>query len=849
MLNLTLTLKSIWRERWLFGLWILSLAMAVTGLLIVDVFRHSLTQTLKLQGQKVLTADVSVSARHPFSDADIGKFNQALPGPTGLTRVTEMYAMVSHSSTDRRATHLSSVRFIEDGYPLLGDLLIDSGKERKLLHGRDFLGLPQAWVVPDLLTLLNVKLGDAIKIGEVEFVLAGLVRKDSSQTFRIGTMAPRIYVHRQFLSGTKLVQFGSTFSDTLLAQLAAPSPGLKSSVEKAFADPTIQVTIPEDLEQGTFRVLSRLLDFLGLSGLVTLCLGWIAVYYLGRRWLSLEAPTIGMLKCLGLSARELRALMLQKLGLIMLVGVTLGAALAWLGAHAVLPMVKDSLPGEFQLVWSWPSTLLLLLVGPISGLLLMWPALRAVAGDSPLSLIQGLFSFRTSSLDFIGFALSTAGLFFILTLVQARSWSVTFIFLGALLGTVALVVVVALGLLHVLERVRMRSWLWQAQLTLAMWSRRKSLAILMIAVSALAGMLSQLIPNIEKTLVGELQSPWQGDRPSLFMIDIQDDQVPDLQSFLASNQIEVSQLAPFIRAKILQVNGQNFERAQGKSWTTREEETDARFRNRGINLSFRTELGPAEKILSGKPWAQLSHEFNRAEISVEDGYAQRLNLKLGDTLKFDLQGLELNAVIANLREVNWNSFEPNFFILFPSGVLDDAPKTWILTLRRNSHLSPSQIQALLAVPFPNITSINVQEALDNASEVLEKLSGGLKIASTLCLILGIFVFLMILLFQMASSQRDWVQLKVLGATQREVLVLQVMSFGGLCLFGLLLGSFMSVGVSGALARFAFTTRLMIDWSKMLQILVVSSGLAGAGMIALALLYRRRASLNTLLAES
>ena len=288
MAFIELVRTSFLRQKSLYVLWLLSLCAAVSGLVMVDVFRHSLTETLRVQGRKILTADVSLSTRRALSNQDRETFRLSTPSPARFAELTEMFAMVSSGSESR----LSMLRFISDEYPLLGELQIERAGQSTAGHGLALREANLAWVAGDLLTLMNLQVGSPIKIGELTFTIAGTIKKDSSQTFRMGNMAPRIYVHRDFLAPSRLVQFGSTFSDTLLAAFTMPEqPGLKASLERKFGDPSSQVTVPADLEQGSLRVLSRLLDFLGLTGLITLSLGWIGVYYLGRRWLSLESTS------------------------------------------------------------------------------------------------------------------------------------------------------------------------------------------------------------------------------------------------------------------------------------------------------------------------------------------------------------------------------------------------------------------------------------------------------------------------------------------------------------------------------------------------------------------------------
>lgn len=821
MVLLKLITTSLKRQRGLYILWILSLAAAVSGLLIVDVYRHSLTGTLKLQGRNILTADATLSARRMITEEEERTLQQGLPTDSSFARMTEMFAMVSGNSESR----LALLRFVSDDYPLLGELTLHPEEPAK---GKTLNEKPTAWAAGDLLALLDLKVGDTVRVGNLDFVIQKEIKKDSSQTFRFGNMAPRVYVHRRYLEQTGLVQYGSTMSDTLFAASESPISNIKETLEEKFKDATLRVTVPADLEQGSLRVLSRLLDYLGLTGLITLSLGWIGVYYLGRRWLAMESKSSAVLKCIGVSARQLQTMLFTKLTLILSSGVLIGGALAWSAAHGLMPFVKESLPAEFILMWSWQNTALLLIVGPMAGLLLLSQSISRLAHEKPLTLFQENTQAGPSNIKGVVVLLSlVATLFMALTFMQARSWKVTGTFIGALSASVLLIAVFGYGFLKTIERRRKPTWSWSTQLFTALWTRRAGTSLLLITVSALAGLLSQLLPHLEKTLVGELKSPQGVERPSLFMVDIQDEQLEPLKTFLQEKGLQYLQYSPFIRARILAVNDSDFERGKVGALATREEEVDARFRNRGVNLSYRKDLSASESIISGKNWKDLSTE--PPEVAVEESYAKRLGLKLNDVLRFDVQGVELEATIASLRKINWESFTPNFFVQFPDGVLNEAPKTWVMALKTHPTLTPPQVQTMITKQFPNVTSINVVEALDNVSEMVGKLSSGLKMASRLSLALGVFVFLMILLFQLISARRDWRQLLVLGLTARQVWTLQVLSYGLLCLLGTFIGGLLSLGVAWGLFHFAFDSRTDFDFPGMLQVWLITWGAALGGL--------------------
>lgn len=828
MVGLGLVLRSLWRGRGLYSLWIGSVCIAVAGLVVVDVYRASLAETLRLQGRNILAADLAVSVRRSLTDEEVGRV-AALLGPGAVTsRSTEMLAMVSGS----KSSHLAQLHFIEDNYPLAGELRID---------GERTADSPQVWASADFLVLTGLKLGDPVKIGQVELKITGTVAKDSTQTMRFGSMVPRIYLNRKFLTASGLVQTGSTLTDSYRALLPLPDRNLKKMVEAVFPDPAITVSTPDDLQQGSLRVLGRLLDFLGLVGLVGLSLGWVGIYFLAQRWLQGELVSLGILKAQGLSERWLNFYLRGKLGLILSLGAVFGGIVAWIAATLLFPLIRDSLPAEFVLTWSWTSTLILLLIGPGSGLLLLYESTRRSVTGSPLDLIRGRLSSPVSLFSVILTMVAASLLFILLTFLEARSWKVTFIFLGCLIGAIILMTFIGYLFLRAMAGITKTRQGWLTHLTASLWLRRQGMSLLLIVISGMAGLLAQLIPNLEQTLLRELKAPSMAERPALFMFDIQDDQVDPLEKYLIEQGITVSQRAPFIRSRIIKVNDTAYERAKPAEWATREEETDARSRNRGVNLSYRKELSPYEHILTGKKWNEMNSTLSEAEISVEDAYAGRIGLKLGDLIEFEIDGIPVKAKVASIRRVDWNSFEPAFFMIFPEGVLNEAPKTWIMTVKTSDKMTPVEIQTLVAGRFPNVTSVNVQNTLISITELFGKLSAGLKVAGWLSLTLGLFVYLIVLFFQLVSAERDWIQLRVLGLKTRQLLALQLYAYGGLCLAGSMLGAGLSVVMTWILARYVFSTSAGLNWSGILLVLLFT--LASVAATITVLIYRQRGAIR------
>ena len=785
----------------IFALWILNLSLAVTGLIVVDIYRASLKDMIDRQGRQMMGGDLALGARRPLTASERQTFRETVAG-AAFTDVTEMAAMVS-TKLDAR---LVSLRFVDDLYPLVGDLVVDQTPR----HGVDLNDGARAWVAAELLPLLDLEVGGHLRLGDLDVTVAGVISRESSSAFRFGALAPRVIVHRKWIKATGLVRFGSTVTDTILARTASPDVRTtRTTLERALSDPALEITDPAGLERGPLKVLARLLDFLGLIGLVTLTLGWIGVYYLGRRWLTLEQPDVVRLKFLGLTSRRLFGLLLIKLAVVMSFGVVCGGILSWICARALLPLFKDSLPPDLELHWAWGNVLTLIAVGPVAGVTLLFESTRGCARTPPVIGGEHLTAARPRPVSVVILILLVATMFVALTMAQARSWSVTGGFFGVLVAALTVSALIGWGVVAWVRRrhARIEHWAWH--LALAQWHRRAFTTILLIGVTTLATLLAQLIPHLEKTLVGALDQPGDVTRPALFLFDIQDDQLGPLGALLATNHVEVSQSAPLIRARILKINDRPFERQRAEVGATREEETDASFRNRGVNLSYRARLAKGESILRGRAWDQM-RTGDPADISVESKYAERVGLKLDDAVTVDVQGLEVNARVASLRVVDWNSFEPNFFIQFADGVLNDAPKTWITTVTSRPELNVPATQRLIAHEFANVSMLDVRETIKTISSLVEKLGQGLRVASRLTLGLGTFVILMVIYFQLMSSAEDWRQLRWLGLSPRQIWGVQTLTFGGLVALGLFLGTMFASVAALALARYAFAAAVTFD---------------------------------------
>jgi putative ABC transport system permease protein len=335
-------------------------------------------------------------------------------------------------------------------------------------------------------------------------------------------------------------------------------------------------------------------------------------------------------------------------------------------------------------------------------------------------------------------------------------------------------------------------------------------------------LLINFIPQVKTTLTTEFESPNKSKVPSFFLFDIQSDQMQPLESFLEKKDIPINIAAPMIRAKLISVNDIAFEKGKSSNEAmTREEERERRMRNRGFNLSFRGELLNGEEILKGRffkgTWDEASSKL--PEISIVESFAKRLDIKMNDKLKFLIQGLEIEGVVTSFRKVKWNTFNPNFFILFQPGVLEFAPKTHLATIKVNKQ-SRNMVQNEIVNTFPNVSIIDVTRLIEKIAYYIDQMGDALRWMAALCILCGLFVIFSISYFQSNKNINQIGLYKALGAnnqTIRSSFSLQTLLVTIIAsLFGILLSFLLNF----CFAYFIFDSIPQFEWETPLVTLVI-----------------------------
>ncbi|OQW46902.1 MAG: hypothetical protein A4S09_03065 [Proteobacteria bacterium SG_bin7] len=764
----------------------------------IDIIRFSVAQSLQGQSKILLAADLAVTARRELTAEERVVLKGLMSADDQIHEVRELYTMVKGDKNSR----LVQLKAIPSDFAFYGKLDFANNIPGDVV---DLNKSDKVWVHPELLTQLNLAIGDKIKIGDVNFEISNLISGDFVNSWKGLTLAPKIYIGLDRLNRTGLIKPGSTVSYNYLVKLSDPTlTKVKfNKLNEMLKDPVIRVYDDEKASKEIVRGLSAISDYLGLVAIVALFLAGIGVYFLFNGYILRKRSEIAIYNSLGLTRDQT---VLIYCGYLVTIG-TLALIPTWIVSYFILPAVSELIKTFMPfvvipyapysvLVVSFLVTMLAVGVSSFSALLRIRnePSANLFREDRglPLSSVWG----RVLGIIF------AAVLIWILAVYQSHSLRVSSFFLVGLGGLLVALTTVGIGFINLLGRIANKFSI-VPRLAVKSLSRQPTFSLFGIVAIGSSFFLTLLIPIIRDGLTHDLSQPPGVVLPNLFLFDIQDEQAAELNSLLRAKNFELENLSPVVRARVMEVNNQPFEKGQTPTLTsTREEDTEARFRSRGVNLSFRESLSDAEAIVEGKFYSEKFNERNEwAEISVEKFFMDQLHLRLGDKIVFDVQGVPVKGVVTSVRSVRWNTFSPNFFILIQPGVLEDAPKTFLGIIKGLSEIEVVAVQNIIVEKFPNISVVDVRRTVAQINIIIGTMMKILEIMSYLCLVIGFVIFIAVLYHHGESLVREWNLFSLLGMASSKVRQGYIMRM-------VLLGS-----VAGLVASLAavVVSRIMLKW--------------------------------------
>ncbi|EFI61558.1 MULTISPECIES: ABC transporter permease [Comamonas] len=798
-----LGLRNLWRDLRAgeLRLIIVAVLLAVAALSSVGFFADRLQAGLQRDARQLLGGDVVVVSDNPAPAVFVQQARQQ-----GLQTVaTASFPTMARAAQEQGgASRLVALKSVEPGYPLRGVLHLNQGTGQPDLEVRAIPENGHAWVDAPLLEALGLKLGDRLLLGDASFHISHIIAIEPDRGAGFMSFAPRVMINSADLPATRLVQPASRITYRLAVAAQADA---GRGAERAAQDylgwaqelaKSLHGVRVESLESGRpemRQTLDRAEKFLSLVALLSALLSAVAVALAARAFANSHLDASAMLRVLGQSQRRIALAYVVEFVSIALAASAAGVLLGWAVHHVFIwllaGLVESALPGASL----WPA-----LFGMGMGLTLLLafglPPVLQLAQVPPLRVMRrDLGALKPASWLVLGVGVTG---FAALLMVASRDIKLGLIAVGGFAVAVLLFAGLAWLAVKLLRQVVNEA---TAPRWLVMATRQVSAkpVYAVVQVSSLAvGLLALVLLVLLRTdLIASWRKATPANAPDRFVINVQPDQAQDFQAALKKAGVHSYDWYPMIRGRLIAVND------KAVSPDDYEEDRAKRLVDREFNISTAETMPDHNQIVGGR-W----QAGEQGAISMEEGIAKTLGLKLGDTLRFDIGGEESEARITSLRKVDWSSMRANFFVIYPVQHLDNVAVTYLAAYRAPDIKG---FDNALVNEFPNITNVDLSSTLAQVQQVMDQVIRAVEFLFGFTLVAGLVVLFASVTGTREERAREYAIMRAVGARSGLLQQVQSAELAGVGLMAGFLASCVALAVGWALARWVFDFEWNVLW--------------------------------------
>ena len=756
----------------------LCLALGVAAVVGVSSLVSTVRGSMAAESKDLLAADLRVEARRPLPP-EVAAFFDGLQHERA--DLVEMSAMASVAAG---ASRLVELKVADDAYPFYGTLELDPPLATSAL------GSDSAFIGPELAGELGLAVGDEVRIGGAAFEVAAVIVDEPDKVDFAMTLGPRVFLGSEGLARTNLFGEKSRVRYVSLYRLApeADADAVEEQLEAALTDsPYVRTRTHTNAQPSVQSSLKRVEDYLGLVALLSLLLGGIGVSQIVRAWLAGRARSVAVLRCLGYRAREIAASYLGHVLVLALAGSLLGAVLGTMLPALVRSYAPELFEGAEVSLFQPAAVVRGVVLGLLVATLFSLPSLTAIWRVPPAAVLRAE-AVPLSAPRTVRFGAPLA--LFVGVLLAARwqggAWLPALAFSGGLLVLTALLYGGARLASNLSARVPRGRFGPYVEHGLAAFSRPGSGTTGAVVALGIGVMVVVAMGLIEGRLSTALRTALPEDAPSIFLVDVQPEQWDGVRAALDASGAESLDAVPVVMARLRQVNGRDVRELAAESQETGRA---AWVFTREQRLTWSDELPPENELIAGELWSDPT----RAEVSVEEDFAEDLGVGLGSTVVVDVQGIPVELTVTSLRKVDWQSFRINFFLVVEPGILEDAPHWRLAAARLEPPSKELALQNELAASFPNVTILRVRPMLEKLAALLERIALGVRLLGSFTILTGLVILAGAVGTTALRRAREAALLKALGVTRGGVRRLFAWEYA---LTGLVAGT---LGAAGALA--------------------------------------------------
>lgn len=763
----------------------LAIVSGIAAMVAIHSLKASVESGIAGQAKELLGSDLQVSSRQPLAVADAAGLNRL------AARSSREVSFPSMMRFPNGGTRLVQVRALEGAYPFYGKI-----ETQPVDAWRRLADEPGVLLEPALLDQFSARPGDEIVLGGIPLKILGVITKAAPQANRFSGFAPAAYTRLADIEKSKLLGSNSMVSHLLHLEIPGgpPSRELKEKIRRDFPDRTWRIETPDDRQENLGNALEHFQRFLGILAFASLALGALGVAVAVQAHVTRRIPTIAILRCLGAPRHLAAAVYFAQSAAMGLLGTLLGAAIGIGLQLAVLTVFQDSLPIAVEARPEWLVVLRAALAGfaVCCGFALI-PLLK-IRHVSPAATLRSGTSLPGASLRGLPVYVLLAGLMVVVALANDPDYKRALAMVGGLATAFAVVFAVARGLMALTRRFVRPAWPYLLRQGISNLHRPGNQTSIFLLSLGLGTFLLLTILFAGRQMQQRLNLTDALESPNLYLIDVQPDQLEGVIRLVNDASLPVLESAPMVTMRIEAIRGVPIAKVTDvPKWIARRE-----FRS-----TYRDHLNETEKLVAGDWHTRIENPQGPVPLSLEQGIAGDLHVGIGDTLTLDVQGVVVEARVTSLRKVDWSRFNLNFFMIFPPGVLENAPGFHVVTTRTPDATSSGNLQRALARDFANVSAIDLTRILETVRDILMKISLIVSLLGGCTLLAALPILTGTLLNGRDVRLRESVLLRTLGASTRQVRAILTIEYTALGLLAAVTGCTLAVGANAALAIFVF----------------------------------------------
>ncbi len=804
--------KMAWRDgRHNFSRLFLFMAALVTGIaavVAISSLNYSLQDELDRNAKELLGADLVINGNKKFDTAWINLLDKS---KVATAKDADMASMVLFMNTGN--SRLVKVTGLEGPFPFYGQMVTKPADAYLKTQRGNYVMLDES-----LATQYEVSSDDSIKVGNKIFIVSGVVTKIPGGGGLTSTLAPAVYVSMSALDSTGLIQFGSrigysiyvkTKSDKETQSLIEKVKPLAKRLGNSFE--TVEGR-KESLGE-SFRSVYRFFSLLAFVALILGCIGVASSVHIYARE---KRDEVAMLRCIGSSGWQAFNIYFIQVFVLGIIGSFIGALLGVV-IHQLIPIAfKEYLPGNMQFFFSWRAVSEGILIGTIVSVLFTVLPLVSVRFVPPLTVLRADF---VPGRIFSKTRLTAIVLIILFPILAAAYQTRSFISGGLFSAGIALalgcLVLVATGLLYGIRKFfpAQASFIFRHALS-NLFRPNNQTRMLMVTIG-LGAFIISVLNIIQGSLLNQVEFKGNKNQSNTILFDIQPNQKEGVVKLIKTHNLPLNQIVPIITCRLSELKGRSIEAIQKDTTSIPEWALTREYR-----VTYRDSLTASEELVKG-----TMHHFERGKkdsvfVTISERMQETLRVKIGDSLVFNVQGVEIKTFISGIRKVDWPKDPPNFIFVFPKETLASAPQIWVAATRVDDPKVAAKFQQALVMGFPNVSLIDLRLILSTVNELFEKIALVVRFLALFSIVTGLVVLAGAVINSKFVRIKENVLLRTIGARTSQIVKITLIEYGYLGLFSAITALVLSLGGGWLLTKFFFEVQLVANY---FELLIISLG--------------------------